>query len=124
MQVAQCRIIDWVVFEIEAIADGSWIKPLQLCHWTPESSSRGYLTISTYTVQNLIYPLVGLKLDNEKINNGELFTTIVSAIVLKCTLVVMLSYYGNQHFQSTEVKSQQGLNLTLLDKEKWKCDIL
>lgn len=33
----------------------------------------------------------------------------------------MLSYYGNQYFQSkdTEVKSQQGLNLTLLDKEKW-----
>ena len=36
----------------------------------------------------------------------------------------MLSYYGNQYFQSTEVKSQQGLNLTLLDKENWKCDIL
>ena len=36
----------------------------------------------------------------------------------------MLSYYGNQYFQSTEVKSQQGLNLTLLDKENWECDIL
>ena len=31
----------------------------------------------------------------------------------------MLSYYGNQYFQSkdTEVKSQQGSKLTLLDNE-------